>query len=147
MTKGFCKGLAVVGGACTNRRLTSFFMEGPEPQWAPAPSHESFGYESRSLRLAFFSLALAFLWSERPSRFLLLSPVRAPPASFMRPLALSIFASFLSSLLLLVGTGVRSSPRRHSLLVVLDALKPGSDTPPDLEGAWALCNRRAGKGL
>src|SRR3712207_358045 len=56
---------------------------------APAPSQKPFGYESRSLRLPFFSLALPFLWSERPSLFVLLSPVRAPPASFMRPLALS----------------------------------------------------------
>src|SRR5829696_10219201 len=71
---------------------------------APAPSHKPFGYESRSLRLPFFSLILPFLWSERPSLFLLLSPVRAPPASFIRPLALSIFPSFLSSLLLLLGT-------------------------------------------
>src|SRR5215216_7840588 len=71
---------------------------------APAPSHKPFGYESRSLRLPFFSLALPFLCSERPSLFLLLSPVRAPPASFIRPLALSIAASFLSSVLLLLDT-------------------------------------------
>src|SRR5215216_4074797 len=68
------------------------------------PTYKPFSYESRSLRLPFFSLALPFLWSERPSLFLPLSPVRAPPASFMRPLALSIFPSFLSSLLLLPGT-------------------------------------------
>src|ERR687897_1071311 len=55
-------------------------------------------YESRSLRSPFFSLALAFRWSERPSLFLPWSPVRAPPASFIRPLARSIFASSLPSL-------------------------------------------------
>src|SRR5215211_3994892 len=71
---------------------------------APALSQKPIAYESRSLRLPFFSLALPFLWSERPSLFLLLSPVRAPPASFIRPLALSIAASFSSSLLLLLGT-------------------------------------------
>src|SRR5215216_7784165 len=60
---------------------------------APAPSHKPFGYESRSLRLPFFSLALPFLCSELPSLFLLLSPVRAPPASFIRPLVLSIVPS------------------------------------------------------
>src|SRR5215216_2806156 len=75
------------------------------------PTYKPFSYESRSLRSPFFSLALPFLWSERPSLFLPLSPVRAPPASFMRPLALSIFPSFLSSLLLLVGTvALLSSP-------------------------------------
>src|SRR5215212_5669065 len=51
-------------------------------------------YESRSLRSPFFCLAL-------PSLFLPLSPVRAPPASFIRPLALSIAPSSLSSLPLL----------------------------------------------
>ena len=56
------------------------------------------------MRLPIFSLALPFLWSERPSLFMLLSPVRAPPASFMRPLVLSIAPSFLSTLLLLLGT-------------------------------------------
>src|SRR3712207_1932910 len=65
---------------------------------APAPSQKPFGYESRSLRSPFFCLALPFLWSERPSLFLLLSSVRAPPASFIRPLALSIVPSSLSSL-------------------------------------------------
>src|SRR5215216_2465284 len=74
---------------------------------APAPSHKPFGYESRSFRSPFFSLALPFLWSERPSLFLLLSPLRAPPASFIRPLALSIAPSFLSRLLRFVPT-VRS---------------------------------------
>src|SRR5215212_1918661 len=48
-------------------------------------------YESRSLRSPFFCLAL-------PSLFLPLSPVRAPPASFIRPLALSIAPLSLSSL-------------------------------------------------
>jgi hypothetical protein len=61
-------------------------------------------------------------------------------------LALSIFPSVLSSLLLLVGTGVRSFPRRHSLLIVLDTLKPGADTPHDLQAARTLCSRRVGKG-
>jgi hypothetical protein len=61
-------------------------------------------YLRRSLRSPFFSLALPLLWSERPSRFLPLSPLKAPPASFTRPLALSITPSFLSSLLLLPGT-------------------------------------------
>jgi hypothetical protein len=28
----------------------------------------------------------------------------------------------------------------------LDALKPGSDTPHELQAAWALCNRRVGNG-
>src|SRR5215212_6468792 len=51
-------------------------------------------YESRSLRSPFFCLAL-------PSLFLPLSPVRAPPASFIRPLALSFAPSSLSSLPLL----------------------------------------------
>ncbi len=75
----------------------------------PGPFKEkSSGYESRSLRLPFFSLALPFLWSERPSLFVLLSPVREPPASFIRPLALSIAPSFLSSLLLLLGTATSS---------------------------------------
>src|ERR671910_845321 len=72
--------------------------EGPEPLRAPASSHEPFGYESRSLRLPFFSLSLPLLWSERPSLLSFLSPVSAPPASFIRPLALSIFPSSLSSL-------------------------------------------------
>src|ERR671917_1503359 len=56
------------------------------------------GYESKFLRSPFFSLVLPFLCSERPSLFSFLSPVRAPPASFMRPLALSIAPSSLSSL-------------------------------------------------
>src|SRR5215212_1340134 len=63
------------------------------------PTYKPFSYESRSLRSPFFCLALPFLWSERPSLFLPLSPVRAPPASFIRPLALSIFPSSFSSLL------------------------------------------------
>src|SRR5919202_4567688 len=70
----------------------------------PRPFSLPFRHDSRSLRLPFFSLALALLWFERPSLFLLLSPLKAPPASLMRPLALSIAASFLSSLLLVPGT-------------------------------------------
>src|SRR5215207_1880352 len=80
--------------------------EGPEPLRAPAPSHEPFGYESRSLRSPFFSLSLPLRWSERPSLLSFLSPVREPPASFIRPLALSIAPSSLSSL-------PRLPPSRH----------------------------------
>jgi len=49
--------------------------------------------------VALFSLALPFLWSERLSLIVPISSVRAPPASFVRPWALSIAPSFLSSLL------------------------------------------------
>src|SRR5215204_755526 len=95
---------------------------------APAPSHKPFGYESRSLRLPFFSLILPFLWSARPSDFLSLSPVRAPPASFTRPFALSIAPSFLSSLLLLLGTVTSSFPQLTFLLIWLDERREEMDT-------------------
>src|ERR687894_1245622 len=63
------------------------------------PLHEGpVAQESRSLRFPFFCLALPFLWSELPSLLSFLSPVREPPASFMRPLALSIAPSSLSFL-------------------------------------------------
>src|SRR5918998_2951601 len=53
-------------------------------------------YFRRSLRSPFFCLVLPFLWSELPSLFSFLSPVRAPPPSFIRPLALPIAPSSLS---------------------------------------------------
>src|SRR5829696_6291198 len=90
----------------------------------PRPlSRSSSPYESRSLRSPFFSLALPFLWSERPSLFLLLSPLRAPPASFMRPLALSIAPSFLSRLLRFVPT-VRSLLLSQTASPLMRAQKP-----------------------
>src|SRR3954447_859000 len=49
-----------------------------------------------SLTLPFFSLAVPFVWSERPSDFLALSPVTAPAASLALPLALSSAPSPLS---------------------------------------------------
>ncbi len=100
----------------TNDTESGEVMEEGRLRTAPeaAPSHgrrsrllglllAKWTYPSRSLRAPFFSLSLPFLWSERPSLFLALSPVRAPPASFMRPLALSIGALSLSSLLLFLG--------------------------------------------
>src|SRR5918995_1097633 len=53
-------------------------------------------YYSRSFRLPFFSLAFPRRWSARPLDLVSLSPVRAPAASFMRPLALSLAPSSLS---------------------------------------------------
>src|SRR5215212_7333993 len=73
-------------------------------------------YESRSLRSPFFCLAL-------PSLFLPLSPVRAPPASFIRPLALSIAPSSLSSLPLL-------PPSRPICLLLSTRLLVLAWTPP-----------------
>src|SRR5215213_7204630 len=61
-------------------------------------------YLSRSFALPFFSFALPLRWSERPSDFLLWSPVTAPAASFIRPLALSAIPSLRSSLLLFPAT-------------------------------------------
>src|SRR5215208_3672273 len=72
---------------------------------APAP-HSSFleGYLSRSLALPSLSLAVPFVWSERPSAFFSLSPVTAPVASLALPLALSSAPSPLSWLLLFLPT-------------------------------------------
>src|SRR5215210_3086350 len=55
-------------------------------------------------------------WSERPSRFVFLSPVREPAASFIRPFALSIAPSSLSCLPLLPTC---SSSARECALVYL----------------------------
>ena len=57
-------------------------------------------YLSRSLALPTLSLAVPFVWSERPSDFLASSPVTAPVASLALPLALSRAPSPLSWLLL-----------------------------------------------
>ena len=54
--------------------------------------------------MPFFSLALPFLWSERPSLLLALVAVYGTTGFFHPALPLSIAASFLSSLLLLLGT-------------------------------------------
>src|SRR4028119_1052687 len=70
--------------------------EGVGPLSRPTPSQTLLGYGSRSLRSPFFCLALPFLWSELPSLLSFLSPVRAPPPSLSRPLALSIAPSSLS---------------------------------------------------
>src|SRR5919199_3452091 len=59
-----------------------------------------------SFSLPFFSLAVPFVWSERPSDFLVLSPVTAPAASLARPLTLSIAPSPLSWPLLFLPTCV-----------------------------------------
>src|SRR5918997_6113547 len=53
-------------------------------------------YCGRSLAAPFLSLAVPLRWSGRPSAFLSLSPLREPPASFMRPLALSTAPSAMS---------------------------------------------------
>src|SRR5215217_8010470 len=58
-------------------------------------------YCARSLAAPFLSLAVPLRWSERPSTFFSLSPLREPPASFTRPLALSTAPSALSLLLFL----------------------------------------------
>src|ERR671912_540985 len=61
----------------------------------------SYVYCTRSLAAPFLSLALHLRWSERPCAFFSLSPLRDPPASFTRPLALSRAPSALSLLLFL----------------------------------------------
>jgi hypothetical protein len=53
-------------------------------------------YLSRSLALPNLSLAVPFVWSERPSDFLASSPVTAPVASLALPFALSRAPSPLS---------------------------------------------------
>src|SRR5215216_4342169 len=58
-------------------------------------------YCARSLAAPFLSLALPSRWSERPSVFFSLSPLREPPASLTRPLALSTAPSALSLVLFL----------------------------------------------
>src|SRR5215203_2953839 len=58
-------------------------------------------YCARPLAAPFLSLALPSRWSERPSAFFSPSPLREPPASFRRPLALSIAPSALSWVLFL----------------------------------------------
>src|SRR5215210_256685 len=69
-----------------------------------APHFSRLGYLKRSFSLPFFSLAVPLLWSERPSDFLVSSPVTAPAASFARPFALSIAPSLLSCPLLFLPT-------------------------------------------
>src|SRR5215217_3815162 len=64
-------------------------------------------YLKRSLSLPFFSLKVPLRWSARPSAFRSLLPVKAPVASLMRPFALSIAPSDLSSSLVL---DLRRSP-------------------------------------
>src|SRR5918997_5401450 len=53
-------------------------------------------YFRRSFRLPFFSFIFPRRWSARPLAFVSLSPVRAPAASFIWPLALSMAPSSLS---------------------------------------------------
>jgi hypothetical protein len=60
-------------------------------------STSSPGYLRRSFRWPFFFFMVPRRWSERPSAFFARSPLRAPAASFTRPLALSIAPSCLSS--------------------------------------------------
>src|SRR5215212_7704318 len=72
-------------------------------------------YCAKSLAAPFLSLAVPLRWSERPSAFLPLSPVSAPPASFARPFALSTTPSPLSLLLSLGICALRTSlsHRKH----------------------------------
>jgi hypothetical protein len=67
-------------------------------------SDERAVYFARSLAAADFCLALHYFWAARTSNFLLLSPVKAPPASFTLFLAMPIAPSALSCLLLLPDT-------------------------------------------
>ncbi len=89
---------------------------------SPRPSRLSFcfsqlkpcSYFRRSFRLPFLSFMFPRRWSERPSRFVSLSPVREPAASFIRPFALSMAPSSLSCLPLLPTCS--SSARECTLL-------------------------------
>src|SRR5919112_4274712 len=74
---------------------------------APALIHFTRGYYyylSKSLALPNLSLAVPFVCSERPSDFLVSSPVTAPVASLALPLALSNAPSPLSWVLLFLPT-------------------------------------------
>src|SRR5215210_3224562 len=73
-------------------------------------------YCARSLAAPFLSLAVPLRWSERPSAFLSLSPLREPAASFTRPLALSAAPSALSRLLSL---GILTLQRCRHLVLIL----------------------------
>src|SRR5215218_10786993 len=73
----------------------------PKPSLAAYPMALRTVYCARSLAAPFLSLAVPLRWSERPSAFFSLSPLREPPASFTRPLALSTAPSALSLLLFL----------------------------------------------
>ena len=77
----------------------------PSAKDTPARQSWEKGYFLRSFAAPLFFLASPFLWSVRPSDFLLLSPLTAPAASFARPLALSIAPSALSRELLLAPDG------------------------------------------
>src|SRR5215213_9318049 len=92
-----------------------------------------YGYFRRSFRLPFFSFMFPRRWSARPSDLVSLSSVRAPAASFIRPLALSMEASSLSFLPLLPTCS--SSARECSLL----SRECGNQTPAGTlcAGNWA----------
>jgi len=86
----------------------------PEPNRVPA-FRSAWRYLQLALAQQVFEVALLLLGLtlplDRASLPLLALVARKGAASFMRPLALSIFPSFLSSLLLLVGTvALLSSP-------------------------------------
>ena len=81
--------------------------------YAESAVYRSLGYVRRSLALPFLSLAVPFVWSERPSDFFALSPVTAPVASLALPFALSSAPSPLSWLL---QTAANSSDRSTDLL-------------------------------
>src|SRR4028119_223094 len=76
-------------------------------------------------------------WSARPSAFLSLLPVRAPAASFMRPLALSIAPSLRSSFPVLFRRPIRFPPcGGYDCSLDLSLLGDGYTSPFVLAASW-----------
>ena len=73
----------------TNAYASTAIKEGRGFWSRPFARLACWGYLSRPFALPSLSLAVPFVWSERPSDFLASSPVTAPAASLALPFALS----------------------------------------------------------
>ncbi len=84
----------------TNAHASTAIKEGRGFWSRPFARLACWSYLSRSLALPSLSLAVPFVWSERPSDFLASSPVTAPAASLALPFALVLAAAFSAQVML-----------------------------------------------
>ena len=84
----------------TNAHASTAIKEGRGFWSRPFARLACWSYLSRSLALPSLSLAVPFVWSERPSDLLASSPVTAPAASLALPFALVLAAAFSAQVML-----------------------------------------------
>src|SRR5215212_487387 len=124
----------------TNAHASTAIKEGRGFWSRPFARLACWSYLSRSLALPSLSLAVPFVWSERPSDFLASSPVKAPVASLALPFALSKAPSPLSWVLLFLpmcSFSLLRASRARSCLPVREPAQKGG--PRDARG-WVASN-------